>query len=291
MSAIEIPNKASFKIGEVAELLALEAYVLRYWETEFDQLKPRKTRTGQRAYARKDVELLLEIKRLLYEDMYTIAGARKQLDAGRKRVPTTPLGDESQLLGELSGLKARTRELEMANQQLQGSLDVSKAQLDGTQGRVEELRNDLLSARAEVERTHLTLMELREENDTQAARIQELEHIDETLLFLPSAHDESVRLQGEVEALQIRLAELENELTRQTEVGVEAERARQAAMAEQDAMAFAVAESQALQNRVMALEAELAGVVQNQASRQQARRSALTLVRRELEHLNRLAVG
>jgi DNA-binding transcriptional MerR regulator len=77
--APQIPNRLFFRIGDVAELAGLEAYVLRYWETEFPVLKPKKTSNGQRQYRRKDVEVVLEIKRLLYDEGYTIAGARKAL--------------------------------------------------------------------------------------------------------------------------------------------------------------------------------------------------------------------
>jgi DNA-binding transcriptional MerR regulator len=82
----EIPNRLFFRIGDVAELAGLEAYVLRYWETEFPVLRPKKTSNGQRQYRRKDVEVVLEIKRLLYDEGYTIAGARKALkDKSRTR--------------------------------------------------------------------------------------------------------------------------------------------------------------------------------------------------------------
>ncbi len=74
-----IPDRLFFRIGDVAEISGVEAYVLRYWETEFATLKPRKGSNGQREYRRKDVELVLEIKRLLYDQKYTIAGARKAL--------------------------------------------------------------------------------------------------------------------------------------------------------------------------------------------------------------------
>lgn len=74
-----IPDKLYFRIGEVARLCRLPAYVLRFWETEFPQLKPVKSSTGQRMYRRRDVESVLRIKKLLYEDGFTIAGARVQL--------------------------------------------------------------------------------------------------------------------------------------------------------------------------------------------------------------------
>src|SRR5206468_8106122 len=80
----EIPDKLYFKIGEVSELLGVEPYVLRYWETEFSVLSPKKSGTGHRLYRRKDVELLLRIKHLLYEKRFTIEGARQLLQAEAK---------------------------------------------------------------------------------------------------------------------------------------------------------------------------------------------------------------
>jgi DNA-binding transcriptional MerR regulator len=74
-----IPRKLFFKIGEVCELTDTQPYVLRFWESEFPQLAPKKSRTGQRLYRRKDIDLVLEIKKLLYQEGYTIAGARKKL--------------------------------------------------------------------------------------------------------------------------------------------------------------------------------------------------------------------
>jgi len=78
-TAIIIPDKLYFRIGEVATLCRLPAYVLRFWETEFPQLKPVKSSTGQRMYRKRDVESVVRIKKLLYEDGFTIAGARVQL--------------------------------------------------------------------------------------------------------------------------------------------------------------------------------------------------------------------
>ena len=81
---VVIPEKLYFRIGEVARLCRLPAYVLRFWETEFPQLKPVKSSTGQRMYRRKDVEAVLRIKKLLYEEGFTIAGARQQLRSESK---------------------------------------------------------------------------------------------------------------------------------------------------------------------------------------------------------------
>jgi DNA-binding transcriptional MerR regulator len=93
-----IPDRLYFKIGDVAKICDLETYVLRFWETEFPQLKPNKSGTGQRLYRRRDVELVLEIKRLVHGEGYTLAGARQalsQIQHGRrmepKREPQTAL--------------------------------------------------------------------------------------------------------------------------------------------------------------------------------------------------------
>lgn len=74
-----IPQKLAFKIGEVAELADVKPYVLRYWESEFDQLNPQKSKKGQRVYLRRDVEHVLMIKKLLYRDRFSIEGARSAL--------------------------------------------------------------------------------------------------------------------------------------------------------------------------------------------------------------------
>src|ERR1700757_4757129 len=83
----EIPDKLYFRIGEVSRLAGIKPYVLRFWETKFPLLGPRKSSTGQRLYRRKDVELVLEIKRLLYEQRFTIEGARKLLENRPKIEP------------------------------------------------------------------------------------------------------------------------------------------------------------------------------------------------------------
>jgi DNA-binding transcriptional MerR regulator len=82
---IVIPDKLFFRIGEVSKLCSLPAYVLRFWETEFPQLKPNKSNTGQRVYRRKDVENIVRVKKLLYEEGYTISGARQFIKAESKR--------------------------------------------------------------------------------------------------------------------------------------------------------------------------------------------------------------
>lgn len=75
----EIPNKLYFRIGEVSGIVGVKPYVLRYWETEFPDVRPAKSKSGQRLYKRRDVESLLRIRKLLYEEKFTINGARKRL--------------------------------------------------------------------------------------------------------------------------------------------------------------------------------------------------------------------
>jgi DNA-binding transcriptional MerR regulator len=86
----DIPNKLFFKIGEVCEITDTQPYVLRYWESEFPALAPAKNSSGQRIYRRRDIETVLRIKQLLYDEGFTIAGAKKRLEtelAGRQETP------------------------------------------------------------------------------------------------------------------------------------------------------------------------------------------------------------
>ena len=77
---VAIPDKLYFRISEVSKLTGLEPYVLRYWETEFKLIKPVRTKSRHRLYKRKDLDIIFEIRHLLYEEQYTIAGAKKKLD-------------------------------------------------------------------------------------------------------------------------------------------------------------------------------------------------------------------
>jgi DNA-binding transcriptional MerR regulator len=86
---IKIPDKFYFKIGEVSKIAGLPSHVLRFWETEFKRIKPRRTETGQRSYTKKDIEIILEIKHLLHEKKFTIDGARKYISA--KAAAESPL--------------------------------------------------------------------------------------------------------------------------------------------------------------------------------------------------------
>ncbi|MBV8072149.1 MAG: MerR family transcriptional regulator [Acidobacteriaceae bacterium] len=117
----EIPNKLYFRIGEVAKLAGIKPYVLRFWESEFSGLGPKKSGTGHRLYRRKDVELVLEIKRLLYEKRFTIEGARKMLETKPKREPARV--PEAKKQGELfSGAAALCQELRRELKEILGLL-------------------------------------------------------------------------------------------------------------------------------------------------------------------------
>ena len=96
-----IPDKLYFRIGEVAALAGVPAYVLRYWQTEFPQLQPKKSGSGQRLYRQREVELVLRIRDLLYRDRFTIAGAKRAM--AREERGGTPAED---FLGALQRLRA-----------------------------------------------------------------------------------------------------------------------------------------------------------------------------------------
>jgi DNA-binding transcriptional MerR regulator len=104
-----IPEKIYFRIGEVSELAKLPTYVLRFWETEFPQLKPSKSSTGQRMYRRRDVEFVMQIRKLLYADGFTIAGARERLREGARSARLAePVPAQSPAPAEVAGGYAAT---------------------------------------------------------------------------------------------------------------------------------------------------------------------------------------
>jgi len=92
----EIPEKRYFRIGEVSAITGIEPYVLRYWETEFAQISPTRSRSGQRLYRRQDIEAILEIKHLLYKERFTIAGAKQYL-RGSQEVASVASSDHQRL--------------------------------------------------------------------------------------------------------------------------------------------------------------------------------------------------
>lgn len=104
----DLPDKLFFRIGEVAKLLKLKTSVLRFWETEFEQLKPRKSASGQRLYSKSDVERLIEIQHLLYKEKMTIEGARKKLNSrhvNRNRQEKSPDEMKEDIVNELLAIR------------------------------------------------------------------------------------------------------------------------------------------------------------------------------------------
>lgn len=124
-----IPDKLFFKIGEVAELTGTKPHVLRYWESEFQALRPAKGDSGQRVYRKKDVEIVLSIKKLLYEENFTIAGARKQMQKKRaaKSAGTAPEATPKPRLG---GAEQGRMDVARVRQELRDILDI----LNGGEG-------------------------------------------------------------------------------------------------------------------------------------------------------------
>jgi DNA-binding transcriptional MerR regulator len=117
---VEIPDKLYFKIGEVADLIGVKPYVLRYWETEFPEIAPGKSKTKQRLYKRKEVDLILKIRDLLYKEKFTIEGARLYLKDNQRKVKdhpktqqiTLPLPSKGPPKDLLKTLKKKLLELE-----------------------------------------------------------------------------------------------------------------------------------------------------------------------------------
>jgi len=120
MTAEDIPDKLYFRIGDVARLAGIKPYVLRFWETEFPSLGPKKSGTGHRLYRRKDVQLVFEIKTLLYEKRFTIEGARKFLETRAKAEP----------VATAAGKRAKTAAAKKTVKVQAGLFDVPSSALD-----------------------------------------------------------------------------------------------------------------------------------------------------------------
>ncbi|HEY8370190.1 MAG TPA: MerR family transcriptional regulator [Thermodesulfobacteriota bacterium] len=125
-----VPEKPYFRIGEVSRLTGVKPYVLRYWESEFPQVAPTKTRANQRLYRREDVERILVIKRLLYTERYTIAGARARLESGealadgpRAKSGAEPAAERALAAGDRAALHARLIALRDELRALRAMLD------------------------------------------------------------------------------------------------------------------------------------------------------------------------
>lgn len=114
--ALPVPDKLFYKIGEVSKITGVEPYVLRYWETEFPFLKPRKNKSGQRVYVKRDLELVLQIKKMLYQERYTIEGVRKRFGEGVLKTENRKIHEERKRdlqnpAEAISFIKQRLREI------------------------------------------------------------------------------------------------------------------------------------------------------------------------------------
>ena len=146
--AVAIPEKLFFKIGEVCELAGVQAHVLRYWESEFPMLAPQKNRAGQRVYRKRDVEMALRIKELLYEDQYTIAGAKKRLTndlRGGKIKTATVEGAEAYATSPSGNEKSAQRLSKVASARLTASDGIKTAEDRNTLRRLASELRELLS--------------------------------------------------------------------------------------------------------------------------------------------------
>lgn len=128
----KIPDKLFFKIGEVAAIAETKPHVLRYWETEFGILRPVKNASGQRVYRRRDVEVVLEIKRLLHEERFTIAGAKKRLSGRRSVKSRTPEAEETQIALPVADEPRRPSDISAALKELEKGLREILSILDQT---------------------------------------------------------------------------------------------------------------------------------------------------------------
>jgi DNA-binding transcriptional MerR regulator len=166
-SNVIIPEKLFFKIGEVCDLLDVQAHVLRYWETEFPMFAPQKNRAGQRTYRRRDVEMALRIKELLYDEKYTIAGAKQKLSSDMRGV--------NRENGMSARPKAPTRSL-----QPPPSLAAKFGPLQSAENAVEEPKpnaapsNDQRTALREIAKELREILDLLDEGEQEiAARMSE----------------------------------------------------------------------------------------------------------------------
>ncbi|HEX6200927.1 MAG TPA: MerR family transcriptional regulator [Thermoanaerobaculia bacterium] len=129
MAAKKAQKQLYYKIGEACKLLDIQPYVLRYWETEFPELSPNKSRSGQRVYSQSELDLIRRIKELLYEEGFTIAGAKKRLEAelAAGGPGAGPNGEDAGGDGEGGGLDTRAAErIELMRREIRGVLDDAK---------------------------------------------------------------------------------------------------------------------------------------------------------------------
>jgi DNA-binding transcriptional MerR regulator len=237
----ELAQGATFKIGELAKLLQVEPYVLRYWETEFQQLQPEKTRSGQRLYRRDDVATLVRIRALLYDEMYTIAGARRQLelaDAGQgpavaQQERAQALEANAQLTRDVASLRASLEEANAREGLLGEEVRRVLHDLEQSQSANHTLNGQLRAAqqRIEVAASEAAAQATEEQQQSAAALWQE---------EAAELHAQIARLEDEIKSARSRelaLAHQNQQSERQLQRAQDAlEEIRQRRIALQDSM-------------------------------------------------------
>lgn len=150
-----IPDRLYFKIGDVARICGIETYVLRFWESQFPQLKPNKSGTGQRLYRRRDVELAVEIHRLVHKEGYTLAGARQALEGGARREPVAKAAEQRPAVVVRANEAAPTRpdaqrpDVRAVIQQARAELRELSAMLGGAQPAAKRERAKVIKVRTD----------------------------------------------------------------------------------------------------------------------------------------------
>lgn len=238
-ATIELPEKTYFKIGEVAKFLEVEPYVLRYWETEFDILAPEKTNSGQRVYQRDDIELLFQIRTLLYEEMFTIAGACRQLERNRQgKSSYFDLESTANRAGgtAVAGDEELHRQLESARRELAAAeteLSEVENQFDQVKEQLLERREELADASQKVESLQERVVALREESSRRQTENEQLsKDLAEARQMLEersaqASSDKVASLERQVAELEARLEEAkQGQRRRKREVRKRRERRR-----------------------------------------------------------------
>ena len=268
MNKVEIPDQATFKIGEVAKLLELEPYVLRYWETEFEQLAPSKTRSGQRVYEAADIEQLVRIRDLLYVEQYTIAGARRQLELA------LDVSDDEVVSHESEQYDAEVfLELERANAALEEELVAA--------------RDELLQAQQREQALLLHTEDAREERDELTAQIQELEQDLTRVMGMFEDKKLEIERQRMAEASRLDVDERWEEMTSQ--LGEDVERLENELGTYRQELAILEQERDTLLAERTQLEARCQEYVSRLHSQHQGKGRLLELLRRELVGLHQVA--
>lgn len=217
LNTIEIPkDQKTFKIGEVARLLDLEPYVLRYWETEFEQLAPEKSRSGQRVYRRADIEMIHRIQELLHVEQYTIVGARRQLELDESAEQASP-GTTHDIKILQDKLTAQAEIYQSRIRELEEHLEIERAHVAQSEemattlerdlgDRIDALSGQLDEAMGQLEERQHHVQQLEQQ-------LEDADHVDEKWSTMSMQLNEDMeRLQGQLEASTAEKLELATEL-------------------------------------------------------------------------------